>query len=160
MGNKKLKKRSEIDQKYKWKIEAMYADDQTWQADIDQVLSMAEEFSAYQGRLTESAAALSAAFQEKDALWQKLEKAYVYARMKQRSKAAVHARQGKRGYRQGFRRYELFHAGTALRAGRASASVHGQRSISGAVSLCHRGSAPRKETRSLRRGRESAGSDE
>ncbi len=82
MGNKKLKKRSEIDQKYKWKIEAMYADDQTWQADIDQVLSMAEEFSAYQGRLTESAAALSAAFQEKDALWQKLEKAYVYARMK------------------------------------------------------------------------------
>ncbi len=82
MGNKKLKKRSEIDQKYKWKIEAMYADDQAWQADIDQVLSMAEEFSAYQGRLTESAAALSAAFQEKDALWQKLEKAYVYARMK------------------------------------------------------------------------------
>ena len=43
----------------------MYADDQAWQADIDQVLSMAEEFSAYQGRLTESAAALSAAFQEK-----------------------------------------------------------------------------------------------
>lgn len=82
MGNKKLKKRSEIDQKYKWKIEAMYADDQAWQADIDQVLSMSEEFSSYQGRLTESAATLSAAFQEKDALWQKLEKAYVYARMK------------------------------------------------------------------------------
>ena len=41
--------------------------DRAWQADIDQVLSMAEEFSAYQGRLTESAAALSAAFQEKDA---------------------------------------------------------------------------------------------
>lgn len=82
MGNKKLKKRSEIDQKYKWKIEEMYSGEAAWQKDVDQVLAMTEKFAEYQGRLTESASALAKAFQEKDAIWQKLERAYVYARMK------------------------------------------------------------------------------
>lgn len=82
MGNKKLKNRTEIDQKYKWKIEDMYADAEAWQQDIDAVLAMTEDFGSYAGRLTESAQTLAEALQAKDAIWQKLERAYVYARMK------------------------------------------------------------------------------
>lgn len=82
MGNKKLKKRKEIDKKYKWNIEAMYADEATWQKDIDEALKLTEDFASYQGRLTESASTLAEALKAKDDIWQKLEKAYVYARMK------------------------------------------------------------------------------
>lgn len=82
MGNKKLKNRDEIDQKYKWKIEEMYADAASWEKDIQQVLAMTEDFGGYAGRLTESAGTLAEALQAKDAVWQKLERAYVYARMK------------------------------------------------------------------------------
>lgn len=82
MGNKKLKNRKEIDSKYKWNIEAMYADDESWQKDIDDALKLTEDFAAYQGRLTESAQTLAAALKDKDDIWQKLEKAYVFARMK------------------------------------------------------------------------------
>lgn len=82
MGNKKLKNRNEIDQKYKWKIEEMYADAASWEKDIQQVLAMTEDFGGYAGRLTESAGTLAEALRAKDAVWQKLERAYVYARMK------------------------------------------------------------------------------
>ncbi len=82
MGNKKLKNRSEIDQKYKWNIEEMYIDAAGWEKDIQQVLAMTEDFGGYAGRLTESAGTLAEALRAKDAVWQKLERAYVYARMK------------------------------------------------------------------------------
>lgn len=82
MGNKKLKNRDEIDKKYKWKIEEMYSDTESWEKDIQQVLEMTEDFAGFQGRLTESAKTLAEALQAKDAIWQKLERAYVYARMK------------------------------------------------------------------------------
>lgn len=78
MGNKKNKNRSEIDKKYQWNIEAMYADAAAWEKDIEEVLSMTEDFSRYKGRLTESASVLAEAFRAKDAIWQKLERAYVY----------------------------------------------------------------------------------
>ena len=82
MGNKKLKNRNEIDQKYKWNIQAMYKDDAAWEQDIEEALTLTEYFAKYQGKLTESARTLADALQEKDELWQKLEKAYVFARMK------------------------------------------------------------------------------
>ena len=48
MGNKKLKNRNEIDKKYKWNIEAMYADANAWEKDIQLVLEMTHSFSKYQ----------------------------------------------------------------------------------------------------------------
>ncbi len=82
MGSKKLKNRDEIQNKYKWKIEAMYVDETAWEKDIEEVLSLTEAFCSYQGRVTESPAILAEALQAKDAIWMKLEKAYVYSRMK------------------------------------------------------------------------------
>ena len=94
MGNKKLKNRSEIDQKYKWNIEMMYEDEAAWEQDIEEALTLTEYFAKYQGRLTESAHTLAEALQEKDAIWQKLEKAYVFARMKLDEDNRVSKQQG------------------------------------------------------------------
>ena len=82
MGNKKLKNRKEIDKNYKWNIEAMYPNKEKWDEDITAVLEATEKFSAYQGHLTENAKTFAAALRDKDDIWQKLERAYVYARMK------------------------------------------------------------------------------
>jgi len=82
MGNKNNKNRNEIEQKYKWNIEAMYKDAQSWEEDIAEVLRMSEDFAAFSGKLTESSKTLAEALAAKDAIWQKLERAYVYAHMK------------------------------------------------------------------------------
>ena len=82
MGNKKLKNRNEIDPKYQWNIQAMYANAAAWEKDIEEVLQQTADFSKFQGHLTESPDMLLDAFTTKDAIWQKLERAYVYARMK------------------------------------------------------------------------------
>jgi len=83
MGSKKLKNRNEIEQQFKWNIEAMYENEEAWENDIQEVLAATEAFSTFQGRLTENAVTLADAFLAKDAIWQKLERAYVYSRMKQ-----------------------------------------------------------------------------
>lgn len=81
-NTKKLRKRSEIPDKYKWNIEAMYAANDEWEADFRAVGTQAEAFPAFTGKLGESADTLLDALRQKDAIWQKLEKVYVYARMK------------------------------------------------------------------------------
>ena len=82
MGDKNLKQRKDIEQKYKWDIEAMYPEETKWEKDLEDCRQKAEEFAAYQGRLTESARTLSDALQLRDAIWLKLEHAFVYAHMK------------------------------------------------------------------------------
>lgn len=77
-----LKQRSEIDKKYKWNIEDMYQDDATWEADVAEALNGAQDFVKYQGRLTKNGETLSEALKARDAIWQKIEKAYVYSRMR------------------------------------------------------------------------------
>jgi oligoendopeptidase F len=79
---KELKQRNEIDKKYKWDIEDMYPDADSWEDDLKQAMSLAEEYAGYQGKLTESSSTLLAAFKLRDKLWQKIERVYVYAHMK------------------------------------------------------------------------------
>ena len=43
--SKKLKQREDIDRKYKWNIEAMYADETEWEADYAKSEELAEAFS-------------------------------------------------------------------------------------------------------------------
>ncbi len=82
MANKDLKLREQIDNKYKWDIEAMYPDENQWEKDLEACLSMAEEFSGYRGCLTKDAETLAGALHMRDDIWQKLEHAFVYAAMK------------------------------------------------------------------------------
>ncbi len=79
---KTLKQRSEIDKKYKWNIEDMYADEKIWEKDVKDALEGAKDFAKYQGKLADNADILLEALKAQDEIWQKVEKAYVYSRMR------------------------------------------------------------------------------
>lgn len=77
-----MAERNNIEQKYKWDIEAMFPDEALWDQAVAQSLEKAESFAELSGHLTDSADTLLKAFRLRDDMWQQLEKAYVYARMK------------------------------------------------------------------------------
>lgn len=80
--DKKTKNRSDISKEYKWNIEDMYPDEESWKKDCAKALELAEDYKKFSGRLAESADTLLDAFQQKDKIWLIAERAYVYARMK------------------------------------------------------------------------------
>lgn len=82
MGDKSLKTRDQIDKKYKWNIEDMFADESQIETIFQEVLEETKEYGKFAGHLTESAATLLDALKTRDAIWMKLEKVYVYARMR------------------------------------------------------------------------------
>lgn len=83
MSSKDLKTREHTEQKYKWNIEAMIPDESVIDEVLKDIKEKAELYtSKYMGRLTESGEILLAALHEKDELWRKLEKIYVYSRMR------------------------------------------------------------------------------
>lgn len=77
-----IKQRSEIPNEYKWDIEDMYDSEEKWEADIKEGLALSDELAAMQGKITESADSLLKAFKLNNELSIKLERAFVYSRMK------------------------------------------------------------------------------
>jgi oligoendopeptidase F len=84
MNTKKgaLPERDEIDQKYKWKIEDIYAKDADWEEDFKEVKALKERFAAYRGRLGESGENLLECLKLCDDLMRKNDKVFVYTKMK------------------------------------------------------------------------------
>ncbi len=82
MSDKNLKQRNEIPKEYKWNIEDMYPDESLWDKDVKECVERAEKFVQFQGKLTQSPAVLLDVLRERDAIWQKIEHAFVYAAMK------------------------------------------------------------------------------
>lgn len=83
MDSKNLKTRDQIDNKYKWNIEAMISDESIIDGALEDIEKQAGEYAkTYGGRLTSDAATLLSAFKERDSIWRELEKIYVYARMR------------------------------------------------------------------------------
>lgn len=80
--NDNIKTRDETDNKFKWNIEAMYSDISQWEKDLNEALSESETFIRFKGNLGSSAKNLLEALQMRNSIWQKIEKVYVYARMK------------------------------------------------------------------------------
>ncbi len=80
--SKKLKKREEIEENYKWDLKKMYADDEAWEKDFNTAREKTEEIRQYEGRLGESAHTLFEALSKKDQLSRIIGNIYVYARMK------------------------------------------------------------------------------
>lgn len=78
----KVPKRKDIPDKYKWKLEKMFPDEALWEKQYENSLKLAEDFTKYSGRLTSSAKTLYEALSERDAVWQSIEKVFVYARMR------------------------------------------------------------------------------
>lgn len=79
---KNIRNRNEIDNKYKWNIEAMYTEDSEWEKDLERSLADAEKFTEFRGHLAESSGSLLKALRAHDSIWMCAEKMYVYASMK------------------------------------------------------------------------------
>lgn len=82
MPNKKLRKREEISQEYKWAIEDMYANDQDWQEDFDKVAIKAKNCEEYAGRLATSPEILAEYLKLYWETSEVVERVYVYANQK------------------------------------------------------------------------------
>ena len=76
------KSRQDIPKQYKWDIEHMFPDESAIETHISEIEDGAERFTLFRGRLSSSASNLLEAFRARDAVWQKLEKIFVYAHMK------------------------------------------------------------------------------
>lgn len=81
MANK-LKKRSEVANEYKWKMEDMFANDEQWEEEAEQVKCLAETLKSYQGRLGSRAEELYDFLSLSDKADQLMERVYVYANQK------------------------------------------------------------------------------
>lgn len=77
-----MKKRSEADSKYTWKLEDMVAEDNQWEQMFKEASGEISEYASYKGRLAGSADTLYACLLFDDKLSQKIERLYVYARMR------------------------------------------------------------------------------
>ena len=83
MASKELKTRDQIDDKYKWNIEAMISDESSIDSDLEDVRKKAEKYcEKYAGHLTDSAENLLCAFRDREEIERKVEKIYVYAHMR------------------------------------------------------------------------------
>ncbi len=94
MGNEKLRKRDEIPAQYKWNMQDMFATDELWEEETQQVFELAKEIEQYEGRLNESAATLLSFFQKLDELQYHGERVYVYANQRYHEDTAVSKYQG------------------------------------------------------------------
>lgn len=75
--------RSQIDDRYKWRIDKVYPHQQAWQEALSQAKQMLPEVKTYRGRLGESAQMLADFFHWEESLSQLIERVYLYAAMRQ-----------------------------------------------------------------------------
>jgi oligoendopeptidase F len=78
----RIKRREEIDDCYKWKLEDIYENEQLWEQDFTALQQMIPEIEKYQGRLGASSAELLQALKLSEQIERKTEKLYVYAKMR------------------------------------------------------------------------------
>jgi oligoendopeptidase F len=74
--------RSEIESKYKWDLESIYATDDEWEEAYDEVEDRIDDLSAYEGRATEDGETLLAVLELRDEVYRTLEQVVSYARMR------------------------------------------------------------------------------
>ncbi|HBQ27404.1 MAG TPA: oligoendopeptidase F, partial [Syntrophomonas sp.] len=77
-----IKKRHEIAEEYKWKLEDAYANEEVWEEDFKRVQEVLPGIESFKGRLQESADVLYDVLQRLEELQRRSEKLYVYARMR------------------------------------------------------------------------------
>ncbi|MHB8129315.1 MAG: oligoendopeptidase F [Mobilitalea sp.] len=79
---KNLARRNEVDLKFTWAIEDLYASDELWQKEYEKVKEMLPKAMEYSGRLTKSAELLLSFLQLTDDISKLMERVYVYANQK------------------------------------------------------------------------------
>ena len=85
---KKALTRSEIDPRYKWRLEDIYTTDEDWERDFKEVEQMIPGIKKFSGKLGESAETLASLFRLKDSLGVKMGKLYVYSYMRRHEDTA------------------------------------------------------------------------
>jgi len=81
-GAKTIPQRSDIDAKYKWRLEDIYVTDQLWKEDFSKVEGLLPEMTEFKGRLSESGRMLLECLGLQDSLWNIMDRLYVYAGMR------------------------------------------------------------------------------
>ena len=79
---KKIPQRSEIPDKYKWKLEDIYPSDSLWEYDFSRVEALLPEMEKFKGRLAKSGKTLLDCLVMQDSIWNIMDRMYVYAYMK------------------------------------------------------------------------------
>lgn len=77
-----MKKRSEADISYTWKLEDMMPDNRTWEALFEKTAAQVKQYGDFKGTLAESAETLYRCLKFDDEISLDIERLYVYARMR------------------------------------------------------------------------------
>ncbi len=94
MEKKNLKKRNEMENKFKWAIEDLFQNDEDWKKEFALIKELIPEISRYQGRLSESAEVLLKFYKLNDKISLHLERVYVYANQKYHEDTSAGTYQG------------------------------------------------------------------
>ncbi|EPR13834.1 oligoendopeptidase F [Ruminiclostridium papyrosolvens] len=81
-SGKTLAKRKDIEERFKWKLEDIYKDTDSWEKDFKKVKELAAQMGNFRGKLGNSADTLLDCFKKSDELLSLNDKVFVYARMK------------------------------------------------------------------------------
>lgn len=77
-----LKKRQDIPTEYTWNLESIFASNEDWERNFQTLQASLPELEARKGTLARSGQSLLTGLQKRDALFEQLEKLYVYASMR------------------------------------------------------------------------------
>lgn len=78
----KLKKRDEISEQFKWRMEDVYAEEGLWEADAEKAMDLIQKLAQYNGRLCENAETFSKVLALINKIEFLVEKVYFYANQK------------------------------------------------------------------------------
>jgi len=79
---KKVPQRSEIPDKYKWKLEDIYPTDSEWEKDFSRVEQLMPEMEKFKNHLSESGKNLLDCLVMQDSIQNILDQVYIYAHLK------------------------------------------------------------------------------
>lgn len=89
MNEKTLKKRSDIPDSFKWKMEDMFASDELWEKELKELEALADKAAKMEGTIGESAANLLAFAEINDELEFHFNRVFVYANQKSHEDTSV-----------------------------------------------------------------------
>lgn len=78
----KIPQRSEIPDKYKWKLEDIYPSDSLWESDFSRVESLMPGMEKFKGLMSESGKNFLDCLRMQDSVWIIMDRLYVYANLK------------------------------------------------------------------------------
>ena len=82
MPTKKLLKRSEVDNKFKWSLEHLFTSDTQWDTTYNQIVDKLPSLSTFQGKLGENSVSLFNCLSLSDEISVTLDRLYVYSNMR------------------------------------------------------------------------------